>query len=291
MTRIGEGETSEVFRIEPGIVVKLFRADYCDQDDVHREFAVARHVGANTAVAPAAFELTEIDGRVGYTMEEITGPLFQDVIDSHPDRLLDNARLLGRAHRAIHELPYDPALSSVPSMKEAFPDFVGSWGCFPAEVREWLVSLISGLPDDRHLLHGDFMPYNMIMHDGEAFAVDWAGTLWGPALADVARTVNFIVDPTEYPDSPYTLRAEEFVTEYLRAYSGLASDTGDGTPAPVAAIDWDLLHRCLIFNAAAEVQWAERSGQVDSYTDRSRRFVLANHAEYGSDRLTGGGYE
>jgi pimeloyl-ACP methyl ester carboxylesterase len=66
VTKIGEGESSEVFRIEPGTVVKLFRPRYCDERSVAREYATAKNVGERSDLAPRVFERVEIDGRPGY---------------------------------------------------------------------------------------------------------------------------------------------------------------------------------------------------------------------------------
>ena len=273
MTKIGEGETSEVYRIEPGIAVKLFRADYADERSVAREYATAKHVGDHSDLAPRVLERVKIDGRTGYAMEELVGPCFQDLIDATPESIGHYARVLGAAHRSLHSIEVSGALADLPEMVDEFPGIIGSWDTFGPDVRDWLVSLLKGLRGPSRLGHGDFMPYNMVLVDGHPRAVDWAEAGLAPPLTDVARTINFINDTTDFPESVYTVNSAEFVAEYLDAYC-------DGEAA-----DGDEIHTCLILNAAGECHWAHVSNQIDSYSERLFRFVSANFAEIGSDRL------
>jgi aminoglycoside phosphotransferase (APT) family kinase protein len=273
VTWIGEGESSEVYRVEPGVVVKLFRPGYDDEKEVAREYATARHVGERTELAPDVYKLVTIDGRPGYSMEEVVGACFQEVIDGNPDSMGEYARLLGAAHRSLHSVDVTGALAELPRMSDVFPGWIAGWDTFATEIREWLVSLFVSLEGEARLGHGDFMPYNIMITDGRVRAVDWAETGLGPPLTDVARTINFIYDWTDYPDSIYTTDSTEFISDYLDAYS-------DGV-----GVDPDELQKCLIINAAGECQWANVSGQADAYSQRLSDFVNANFAEYGSDTL------
>jgi hypothetical protein len=274
MTKVGEGETSEVFRVASGVVVKLFRPGcYSEEVAVAREYATAKYVGDHSDLAPRVFERVEIDGRPGYSMEELIGPCFQDVIDTDPESLGSYAAVLGEAHRSLHAIEISGTLSNLPSMVDVFPNVIGTWDTFRADVRSWLVSLLQNLAGEPRLGHGDFMPYNMILVNGAPRAVDWAETGLAPPLTDVARTINFINDPTDFPQSAYTVNSSAFIRDYLDAYC-------DGVRP-----DWTELHNCLILNAAGECHWANLSQQTDTYSQRLFGFVNANFAEYGSDLI------
>ena len=82
-----------------------------------------------------------------------------------------------------------------------------------------------------------------------------------------------IIDPTDFPESPYTVNSAEFVREYLDAY------------CEHREMDWDELSRCLILNAAGACHWANVSDQPDAYSTRLFEHVTANFAEFGSDAL------
>jgi len=112
MIKIGEGETAEVYRIEPGKVVKLFRPEFYDEASFRMEYETARQVGEQTGLAPKVLATMRVDGRHGYVMEEIEGRLFQDEIDRNPDHLISYAQLLGEAQRRLHRTPINGGLAS-----------------------------------------------------------------------------------------------------------------------------------------------------------------------------------
>ena len=273
MIKIGEGETAEVFRLEPGKVVKLFRKEFYEEAYFLTEFETARAVGEQTTLAPKVLDRVQMEGRTGYVMEEVQGTLFQREIDANPDRLEHHARLLGHAQRALHDNAETRGLDHIPQFKPYFESFYSSIPHFSQDVRDWLNSILIGLPDDAALLHGDFMPYNMFLSDGRVQVIDWAEPVYGPPMAGVARTLHFIVDPTERPDSVYTKSAQAFIDHYLDAYSERKT------------IDRDLLHRCSLLNAASEYSWAMRSRQNDRFVDRIEKFILSNFERYASDTL------
>jgi len=95
----------------------------------------------------------------------------------------------------------------------------------------------------------------------------------GHPLVDVARTINFINDNTDYPDSVYTREADKFIHYYLEAYS------------EDEKLDLESLHKCLLINAYFEYSWAVTSNQQDTYSTRLETYINKNFIEYGSDRL------
>lgn len=273
MKKIGEGETAEVFRIEPGIVVKLFRNEFYDEESFQNEFYTVKYVGEHTGLAPKVFEKIQLHGRYGYTMEEVTGTLFQDEIDQKPEKLSCHAKLLGEAQRLLHGIPDTGGLINIPHMKNDAAKFLDFQAVFPEHVGVWLKRLFTSLPGDCVLLHGDFMPYNIIITDDRLHILDWAEPAFGHPMLGVARTLNCIADPTDYADSLYTHHAPVFIKHYLDAYFHNEKP------------DSDALHACLLLNAAFEYRWAVMSHQSDAYTLRTKEFILKNFADYGSDTL------
>lgn len=273
MIKTGEGETAEVFRIEPGKVVKLFKHEFYDEERFLKEFNTVKYVGARTGLAPKVFEMIQLHGRYGYTMEEVSGRLLQDEIDQKPEKLACHARLFGEAQRSLHEMPDTGGLINVPHMKYDAAEFLNFQTVFPEDLEVWLKSLFTSLPEDCALLHGDFMPYNIIITDDRLHILDWAEPAFGHPMLGVARTLNCISDPTDYADSLYTQNAPVFIKNYLDGYFNNKK------------LDPDVLHACLLLNAAFEYRWAVMSHQSDAYTLRTKEFILKNYMDYGSDTL------
>lgn len=273
MIKIGEGETAEVFKLDHNRVVKLFKSDFFNQDDFNIEYKTAKYMGNYSNYAPKVFEKLLIGGRTGYVMEEVTGSLFQDSIDNYPEKIEDHAKLLGSTHKSLHDHSKMSSFQYLDNFKQTFSRFFDNNQTLPAEVNHWLKTVMSSLPDDTVLLHGDFMPYNIILSDGNLKVVDWAEPMLGPAEAEIARTINFILDPTLYPDSEYTLKSQLFIECYLDGYFNGKS--------------WNakLLHDCLLLNSVFEYSWAVRSNQIDSFSVRTKEFIMNNFSKYGSDKL------
>lgn len=265
MIKIGEGETSEVYRIEGGKVLKLFREDMFDQEDFFLEYHTAKHLGDTTEFAPKVYDQVTVNSRRGYTMEEVDGMLFQDEIELNADKLLIYAKQLGQTHKILHDKELTQELCELNNCKAFFKSFLSRNACFSDEVNTWLLELLESIPIKDSLLHGDFMPYNMMIKNGKLQVLDWAEPSLGPAVFDIARTINFIVDPTDYPTSVMTKHADSFVRNYLKGYF------------KEEKIDKVILHKGLLLNAATEVAWAERSNQSDEYSEYLKTFILDNY--------------
>lgn len=265
MLKIGEGETAEVFRIEGGKVLKLFREEMFDQEDFFLEYHTAKYMGETTEFAPKVYEQMSVASRRGYIMEEIEGVLFQDEIEHNPDDLMKYADQLGKSHRMLHDKQVTQALCELDNCEAFLKDFLKRNTCFSDKVNLWLMEILENLPSKQSLLHGDFMPYNMIIRNGELQVLDWAEPSLGPAILDVARTVNFIVDPTDHPLSVMTQNAASFTRHYLKGYY------------KDEIMDKELLNSALLINAAAEVAWAERSKQGDDYSEYLKSFIMDNY--------------
>jgi len=265
MIKIGEGETSEVYRIEEGKVLKLFREDMFDQEDFFLEYHTAKYLGDTTEFAPKVYDQVTVNSRRGYTMEEVDGKLFQDEIELNSDKLLTYAGQLGQTHKMLHDKKMTQELCELNNCKAFFRSFLSKNTCFSDEVNAWLLELLESISSKESLLHGDFMPYNMMIKNGKLQVLDWAEPSLGPAVFDIARTINFIVDPTDYPTSVMTKNAISFTRSYLKGYF------------KKEVVDKDIIHKGLLLNAATEVAWAERSNQSDEYSEYLKTFILDNY--------------
>ncbi|QUI24117.1 phosphotransferase [Vallitalea pronyensis] len=262
--KIGEGETSEVFSIGGGKVVKLIKKDMYDVNEFESEYKIAKFMGETADFTPKVFDKVYLDSRHGYTMEEISGSLFQDVIDKNPENFSHYAKHFGSAHRKLHNKKISQELESLSYVNEFMREFLNRNQSLPTEINTWLKELLEEIPNKISLLHGDFMPYNIMCQDENLIVIDWAEPSIGSSLHDVARTINFIVDTTSFPKSIMTKNSTAFVKAYLEGYY------------PDGKVEKDLLHKSFLINAASEIAWAERSGQWDAYSEYLKQLIIEN---------------
>lgn len=271
MIKIGEGESSEVFRTEDGKAIKLFKENMYEEDFFKLEFLAAKFIGDKTNIAPKVYDEVIIDSRHGYVMDEVDGTLFMDIIDSQPEKLVEYGNILGQTHRRIHEETITPDLMELHKCK----DFLKRSLCrnkeLESDVCNWLIIILDELTDQLSLLHGDFMPYNIMMQSDGLKVLDWAEPSLGPASLDIARTLNFIMDTTDYPQSVMTKNSEEFGRAYLQGYYG-----EDNIPT-------DELHKAFLINAASEVAYAQYLGESDQYSEYLKQLIIDNFS--GQEKL------
>ena len=265
MIKIGEGETAEVFRLDDDKVLKLFKEEFYDPEDFELEYHTAKYMGDTTNIAPTVFGKITVDNRYGYTMDEVKGLLLQKEIERNPQAIKAYGTKLGQVHRSLHEKAITDDLHDLNACNDFLMSFLIRNTTLPTEVNSWLGELLNSLPSKPSLLHGDFMPYNIMIQSNELQVLDWAEPSIGSAVLDVARTINFIFDPTDYPESIVTKESSSFISAYLKGYYG---------DSPIAK---DELHSAFLVNAAAELAWAERSGQSDFYSEYLKSLIIRNY--------------
>lgn len=273
MVKIGEGETAEVYKIDDNKVVKLYRNEAYAKEYSY-EYEMVKIFGETVSNAPKVYNTIEIDGRTGYIMEEVKGELLQELINNKKESLVFYARLLGENHRLIHNSGKIEKLESVLSFKKDFPDFLEPDKDFNDGIIKWIRSLMESLPNDENLLHGDFLPYNIIVSNNECKVIDWAEPCFGPGIVDVARTVNCLLNPYLEPNAEYSKNSEIFIKNYLKSYF-----KGE-------KIDKDLFNKCLIIDATFQYQWAKQSNTLDPHFERLKEYVKNNYNEFKSDTLS-----
>lgn len=265
MILIGSGDSADVYQIGHGRVLKLFN----DNEYFTREYEACKYIGDMTPFAPQVFEKVYVDNKDGYEMQELIGELFIDVIDDS-DELEYYGELMGQSHKMLHS--WDSSSLELPYLKERLRIYIEQLSYISDDIKNWVISILDDFEDDRSLLHGDYMPYNLMYLDGKLTAMDWSDAMLGPKEADIARTLYFIIDPNDYEDAKYTLKCNKFIEAYLSGYYG--------NERPVS-----IIHQWLIINAIIELDRFLASGISNKFTQRLNDFIHNNLKEMGSDYL------
>lgn len=265
MNLIGSGESADVYSIGHGRVVKLFYDGHYSID----EYNACKYMGDMTSFAPQVFKEVTIDGKKGFEMEELIGQLLIDVIDESSD-IRYYAELMGKAHKDLHD--WDSSKLELPQLKVGLTRYLASLKHLEKHLVDWGLELLKDLEDGRSLLHGDFMPYNLMYLDDTLKMMDWSDAMLGPGVADIARSLFFIINPNDYEDSKYTLESNIFIEAYLNGYYG---------NEPVM----DELQKWLIINVIIELDGLLASNISNNFTKRLRDYLNHNYDEMGSDYL------
>ena len=177
--KIAEGNTSEIFEISEGKVLKLFKAGY-PKSTAYHEYSNHNKVSRVMSNIPRLFEFIEEDLRFGFIMEKVEGKSLASLM--------------------INENTFDHAM-------DLFSDLHKKWLMQTMDdiipYTEWMLSFLKGrsfrdnlleekiqhLPTGNVLCHGDFHPYNIIFSsENNSAVIDFANVCKAPKEYDVART-------------------------------------------------------------------------------------------------------
>jgi len=192
---IGKGFTAAVYAWGDGRVLKLFES-WRPTAKVEREFAITRTVHAAGLPVPAAYELTELEGRKGIVFERVDGrSMFEDVV-ACPWKLFAAAQQLAKLHAQLHAIEAPPEL---PTLREQIADWIDAAGELSVPTKEELRRCLAMLPDGDALCHGDFHPANILLSPRGPIIIDWSSATCGHPLGDVART-SHLFEVAELPE-------------------------------------------------------------------------------------------
>ncbi len=167
---IGRGANGEVYRLDADTIVKV----YLDPDslpDIRRERELARRafvLGVPTAIP---YDVVRVGEGYGSVFELLNAKSLAALIAEEPEKLDEHVQAYVGLLKKIHATEVRPG--DMPDMKAVALD----WADFlrdhlPAEQYEKLRGLIAAVPEDHHMLHGDYHVKNIMVQDGEVLLID-----------------------------------------------------------------------------------------------------------------------
>ncbi|MBR5381951.1 MAG: anti-sigma factor antagonist [Oscillospiraceae bacterium] len=168
---IGEGANGRVCRIDRETIVKV----YLDPDslaEIHRERELARTafvLGIPTAIP---YDVVRIEGGgYGSVFELLDAKSFARLLQTGEKSVEEAAGMSVDLLKQIHATVVKPG--SVPDMKETALGWADSLReHLPAQQYEKLRALVCAVPEDDHMLHGDYHIKNIMLQGGESLLID-----------------------------------------------------------------------------------------------------------------------
>jgi uncharacterized protein (TIGR02172 family) len=206
---IAAGRTAEIYQIDLHRVLKLMRPGFAGRDLLveRRHMRLAARRGLPV---PCAGPVLRRSGRLGLVIEAVQGPTLAAHVRQHPGVLSWAARSMATLQRKIHA----STGQRLPSLKQRLMQHLVDGVDLPASTRQWLLSTLSGLPDEGRLCHGDLHPGNVLVDGPGLVAIDWLDAAAGHPVLDVARSYVLLSAQSPGPTS----QAARFARIYLRAY-------------------------------------------------------------------------
>ena len=186
---IGQGANGKVYRIDPETIVKA----YMDVDalpEINRERELARTAfvaGVPTAIPYDVVRLE--DGGYGSVFELLNAESYAKLLASGKMSLEEVAVMSVNLLKLIHSKTVKPG--SMPDMKAV----AMNWAIFlkdylPDEAYGKLSALIDAVPEDQHMMHGDYHIKNVMLQNGESLLIDMDTLCYGHPIFEFAGMYN-----------------------------------------------------------------------------------------------------
>lgn len=227
---IGQGANGKVYRIDPDTIVKV----YMNPDslpEIHRERELARAafvLGIPTAIP---YDVVRVGDGYGSVFELLNAKSFAKLIingEKDPDEV---AAMSVDLLKLIHSTVIKPG--TMPDMKAVAIDWVDFLKDYlPEDKWTKLHALVEAVPDDMHMMHGDYHIKNVMLQNGEVLLIDMDTLCHGHPIFELASMFNAYAGYSDVDHSvvmdflglPYET-STHFWKESLKLYLGTDDET------------------------------------------------------------------
>ena len=186
---IGQGANGKVYRIDQDTIAKVyFNPDALP--DIQRERDLARTalvLGIPTAIP---YDVCKVEsGGYASVFELLNAKSFGKLLQEDPNNLDEVVRMSVELLKQIHSTEVKP--DSMPDMKAValdWADFLRDY--LPADQWQKLHDLVAAVPEDHHMMHGDYHLKNVMLQDGEVLLIDMDTLCYGHPVFEFASIYN-----------------------------------------------------------------------------------------------------
>lgn len=260
---IGRGANGTIYRIDGDNVVKVYN-DPDSLDDIQMEREKARTalvLGIPTAIS---YDVVKVGDTYGSVFELLDARSFAKILATEPDKMdwcVDEfTGLLKKIHGT--EVPE----GDLPDMK----DTVISWAEFmtdylPEEAGAKLLSMVKAVPQDQHMIHGDYHTKNVELTGDEVLLIDMDTLAVGNPVFELGSMFNAFIGFSEVDH------------DQIKQFQGFDYET--------SRTFWDkVLAAYLGTQDPEKIRQTEDKARIVGYTRLVRRLIRRNGLENEQDR-------
>ena len=184
--KIGSGANGDVYRIDRDTIVKVYK----DSDAlpmIHRERELARIAFIKGVPTAIPYDVVQIEeGGYGSVFELLNAISYIDLLTGGQKTVDEVAAMSMDLLKIIQSTTVDPG--TMPSMKERSLEW--AYNCkdhLPEDIWKKLHKMIEDIPEDNHMLHGDFHLKNIMLQNGESLLIDMETLCHGNPVYEFAN--------------------------------------------------------------------------------------------------------
>lgn len=185
---IGRGSNGLVYRLDPDTIIKVYLNPDC-LPDIHRERELAKKafvLGIPTAIP---YDVVKVGEGFGSVFELLNARSLTKILASDPSRLDEVVKIYVDLLKKIHST--EIKAGDMPDMKQVALGWVRDVrDRLAPEKWEKLNSLVEAVPDDLHMIHGDYHTKNVMVQNGESLLIDMDTLCCGNPVFEFASVFN-----------------------------------------------------------------------------------------------------
>jgi len=185
---IGQGANGKVYRIDPDTIVKVyFNPDALPE--IHRERELARTAFVSGIPTAIPYDVVRVGKSYGSVFELLNAESYAKLLINGKKTIKEVAEMSVELLKQIHATLVDPDI--MPDMKQVALDWVRFLKDYlPADQYDKLYNLVEAVPDDMHMMHGDYHIKNVMLQNGESLLIDMDTLCTGHPIFELASMYN-----------------------------------------------------------------------------------------------------
>ena len=197
---IGQGFYGTVYRVDSETIVKVYESPDC-LPMIQNEQRLAKLAFIKGVPTAISYDTVRVGGSYGSVFELLKAKSFNELMKMDPGNFDTLMRKYVGFIKTVHSTEMDSG--SLPMAKNKFISYLDAIRRYISnEQHKRLNELISGLPDDLHLVHGDLHMKNIMVTDNEPMLIDMDTISTGQPIFDLqALYVSYIAFPEDDPDN------------------------------------------------------------------------------------------
>lgn len=167
---IGEGSNGIVYRINPDTIIKVYKNPDA-LEDIKKERELARTalvLGINTAIP---YDVVKVGDKYGSVFELLSAKSLTKLIIGEPDNIEKYVHIFIDLLKEIHSTTVKENLLP-DAKKRAIKWCIDLKGQIPDDIYDKIHKMLTDVPDNNNMIHGDYHTNNVHYQNGEAILID-----------------------------------------------------------------------------------------------------------------------
>lgn len=209
---IGNGMFGTVYRVNEETIVKVYNSPDC-LPMIRNEQKLAKKAFIKGVPTAISYDIVKVGDSYGSVFELLNADTFNDIIIRQPERFEEVLKVYANFLKTVHSAEMDPGI--LPMAKDIFIGYLDVISEYiTPEQLEQLKVMICAMPDDLHVVHGDFHMKNVMLVGDEPMLIDMDTLSTGQPIFDLqALYVTYVMFGLDDPNN-------------LRIFLGIPNELG-----------------------------------------------------------------